>query len=188
MDRIGKKALTLVEVLVASAIFSVLSLSLYLLLRSGISIREKIELQQTTLQNTYITCERSSHEVRNAVNFNNDDSGFEGSEKSFKFYTLLFDYACDYPKISHITYSFKDHILEKEVRKPFKENPIRAVPYITNIAKVSFEYFDSQVGAWEMTWEEKNYLPRGVRINLTIQDERGRTTSINKHIFIHQDT
>lgn len=187
MNRIEKKALTLVEVLVASAIFSVLSLTLYLLLRSGISIREKIELQQTTLQRTYINCERISHEVRNAINFNNDNSGFEGSEKSFKFYTLLFDYASDYPKISHITYSFKNHILQKEVRRPFKEKPIRSFPYITNITKVSFEYFDSQVGTWETMWEEKNYLPRGVRINLTIQDEKGRTSSINKHIFIHQD-
>ena len=69
MNRRMNKGLTLIEMLVAVTIFSVLSVSMYLLLNTGISVRKKIESSGAQILNINLKLDKLSQEIRNIVFF-----------------------------------------------------------------------------------------------------------------------
>ncbi|UCC96216.1 MAG: prepilin-type N-terminal cleavage/methylation domain-containing protein [Candidatus Omnitrophota bacterium] len=185
-----KRSLTLIEVLVAVAIFASLSISLYLLLRSGIRVRNKIESQQATFQNIYLRLERTAQELRNVIFFKKNDSGFKELEEKemLEFYTLIFDYSTETPRLLHITYSFQEGTLTKTIKEPFGEESLRSFHVIENVESFHFSYFDEKniEEPWQEKWENIKRLPQGIKMQLIYKDERGKLSSLNKYVFLHR--
>jgi len=180
-----KKSLTLIEVLLATLIFSILSVSLYIFLHTGIIIRKKIELQDAYFGGIYLNLERIAHELRNVVSFKKEDFGLRGDSGNIEFYSLNFDYSADLEKILHITYNFNQGTLSKTLKSPLGKETIRTLNFIENIEKVNFHYFNGVKEEWEDEWKNKVSLPQGVKIKLTYQDEEGRTSSLEKYVCIY---
>ncbi|MFQ5680785.1 MAG: type II secretion system protein J, partial [Candidatus Omnitrophota bacterium] len=98
--KIKMLGLSLIEVMVAVTIFSFLSVSLYMLLRTGIFVRKRLSVDGRNREKSYLVLERVSRELRNAVKFTNRETGFFGKGDSLKFYALTFDYAHNLPRVS----------------------------------------------------------------------------------------
>lgn len=211
----GVKTLTLVEILVSVTIFSLLSLSLYLLLNTGILVKEKIEVKQNTFQNVYLGLEKIAQEIRNAVFFRKDDSGFKGDSESLEFYTLLFDWEKEQPKILKVKYNVEDEYIPEEyvtkkvilktVYEPFeevKENQEKSsITVLGNANDIGFSYFyieDAKVvekescnldkdEERESSEEEKKIFPQGVKIKLTYMENKESEFSVEKYVFLYND-
>lgn len=185
VKRRASKTLTLIEVLVAVAIFSSLSVSLYLLLRSGIVVRKRIESEYGGLQNIYLHLERIGQELRNVIIFTQNDTGFSGSRSEVRFYSLLFDYPSSMPKILKISYRFRDNTLFKTVEEPFKEEPQKTFALCKNIKQLKFYYYYKEK-EWKDTWENREILPKGVKIELILKGKNGGQRKLNKYVFIYR--
>jgi hypothetical protein len=162
-------------------------------LRTGIKVRERIVSDQAHLQSIYLNLERLAQELRNTIVFNKGDPDFpviKGSEENIEFYSLCFDYVSNSPKILHITYSFKDKVLSKSIQEPYKSLSPNSYSFIENLESVRFQYYDIQEPEepekWKDVWEEPQRLPKGVKIELVYQDDKGRENSLDKHIFLYR--
>jgi len=192
-----KKGLTLIEVMVAASIFSFISLSLFLLLRTGIFVRKRIENKLTAHQSISINLERAATELRNAVFFRQAQSGFKGyededtSENILEFYTLLFDYPKNRPLVSMIVYRFnKDKgVLYKTVRKPFsRSSEEKKFEYLENLQDFKLSYFDETLSPLEQ-WQVKDKLPKGIKIELAYkQDDNGAVAVLSKCVYIYRQS
>ena len=185
MNRKKLKSLTLIETMVAATVFSIMSVSLFFFLRSGILLRKKIELGQLTTQGIYLNLERIAQELRNTISFRSQESGFKGEAGKIEFYSLLFDYSVNQPKILHIAYNFEEEeVLTKTVYSPFKDDTLRTFDFFEKVEKVSFYYFDSKTDKWHNEWQEAQRLPQGVKIELVYKDENGKEFNLDKYVFI----
>lgn len=185
-----KKGLTLIEVMVAALIFSFISAALYTLLRTGILVREKVEAKQGTYQNINLNLESIAQQIRNAVFFRNDSSGFRGDIEegvpNLEFYSLRYDYEQACPKISRVKYWFQNGVLYKEVIDPFDESEeTPAVEIMDSLDSFEIVYSNSE-GVETGEWQDEKQIPRGVKFSLGYKDEKGRSQAIKKHIFIYR--
>jgi len=187
-DGMKRKGLSLLEVMVAVLIFSVLSVSLYGLLRGGISVRERLVVQGANVGMFHLNLENLARELRNMVSFRDDTSGFKGAEDAMQFYSLSFDYVLQRPRIRHITYQFNDTNLSKTVSEPFGSSTQQAFDFFENIENVTFSYFNlsaEEGGEWQPVWEDEKYIPCGIRITLTYTDTNGEPNTLTKYVFLH---
>ena len=187
MNRRMNKGLTLIEMLVAVTIFSVLSVSMYLLLNTGISVRKKIESSGAQILNINLKLDKLSQEIRNIVFFSENDSRFRGNELNIEFYTLLFDYNTHSSKISKISYFFNQGVLSKKTEVPFKKHNFKEYGFIDGLEKINFSYFTgngNDEDAFQNKWENIKKLPKGIKINLLYKDKSGEKTSFEKYVLI----
>lgn len=182
-----RKSLTLIEVLVAVTIFSFISVSLYSLLHTGIKVRKKLTVDQKTFSDIYLRLEMLGHELRNIISFFPGQIQLNGDKESMDFYTLKFDYLTNTPKISNIIYEFKEGILTKTVKAPFKDEPETVFNFIEDLEQVNFYYFnpESEEGQkWQNSWEEVDSFPQGVKVEVIFTKEQGKKDYLEKYIFI----
>ncbi|MBU1122204.1 MAG: type II secretion system protein GspJ [Candidatus Omnitrophota bacterium] len=186
-----KKGLTLIEVMVAALIFSFISVALYMLLSTGISVRKKVEAKQGTYQTINLNLENIALSLRNVVFFSNVSAGFNGTIEDdiprLEFYTQNFDYARGYPKVSLVKYRFESGFLYKEIKSPFDENEeTTEVGIIDDLENFEIFYSDTQ-GTETKTWQDVTQIPKGVRISLEYKDEKGQSQFMKKHVLIYRD-
>ena len=179
-----KKSFTLIEVLVAITIFAFLSVSFYALLRMGLTVRKRVEMGTVDSAAIYLRLERMAKEMRNNLFFKPEDSGFSGTSRSLSFYSVLFDYANDQPKVINITYNFEGDALRKSLKPVFGED-CRSYDFIENLDDFVFSYYNPEDEQWQQAWNNKEVLPQAVKIELTCRDEQGSPADFSKHIFLH---
>ena len=185
-----KKALTLIEVLVAIVIFSFISVAIYSLLQTGISVRKRVILDQNAYQSTCLTLDRVAQELRNTIFFQKDTPALKGDSQEVQFYTIVFDYPTNAPKVLDITYTFQGGKLIKTINEPLDEDEVKEkkVVVLDNIKKFEFSYFGEaeETESWLDKWQADE-LPDGVKISLVYEDERQRQFDLNKYIFIYNE-
>lgn len=192
-----RKSLTLMEVLVAAAVFSFLSVALYSLLRVGLSVRDKIESKQGVFQSTYMNLEKMAQELRNVVFFKETAVGFRSYEeeedhvkiKILEFFSVIFNYQQDRPEVVKIIYRFntQTQTLMKEIRHPFEEKSLEPFVFLDHLEKLEFHYFFEGLSNVEGTWDTEDKLPEAVKIELTYKDDSEKQYfSLNKHVFIYR--
>lgn len=193
-----RKSLTLMEVLVATAVFSFLSVALYSLLRVGLSVRDKIESKQGVFQSAYMNLEKMAQELRNVVFFKEGNAGFKGYEeedknkvkiKILEFFSVIFNYQQDRPEVVKITYRFNPdaRTLTKEICNPFDEQSLKKFVFLEHLEKLEFYYFFEGLSKAEGTGDTKDKLPEAVKIELTYKDDSEKQYfSLNKHVFIYR--
>jgi len=189
-------AFTLVELLVAMFIFTIIAAAVYLTFYSG------IKLYTTTQNNIRINrkinkvLDRLSLELRNCYGAeyaqNNEKTGFSGDSSSISFFTIKDVYHKDYsgkmPAI--ITYSFKDNGLFKKIQRGKEilsdSAEFEYIKIISCVKDVNFRYlyFSPERNAyeWLKEWLDKSAIPKGVAVEATLDG----LEPIKRYIYISQ--
>ena len=182
-----RKAISLIEVLVAVAIFSALSVSLYLFLHSGIRLREKLQTQQTGIGAVYERLELIARTARNAVVLtpaSEEYPSFQGTEHFFEVYCRKSDYARQGTSLRRVAYTYSGGVLTQTERMPFLDEEGTTRPFIEEASDVSFYYYDEEedeANRWKTVWTDSDRLPRGIRIAVTPRD----AAPIIKDVFLY---
>ena len=182
--RFFRPALTLVEVLVATALFMMLSASLCFLLRTALSVRKRITSDQRTLEAIYVKAELIAQEARSIIPFRKVDSGFRGEPDTVSFYTLCHASGRQIPDVVRLSYKFKDGSLAKTIRQAVSDDIIEEGIIIRNLKNVRFYYFNPADGVWCDRWDKLDELPQGMKISFIYTDTHGREFNAQKHIFM----
>jgi len=188
----NQKSLTLIEIIVAVTIFSILSVCLYSLFRSGLSLRRKLQTEQEQIYRIYLNFDNIARQMRNSIKWQINNSGFRGSEDSVEFYSVLFDYPEDYAQIYRINYTVQDGSLVKKISIPFQNSAdsVKEFKYINDLEYLRFSYYGSDSDDWKDKWpgtEQGDALPLGVKIDLKYSPHTGNSIMFHKSVFIRSD-
>jgi len=178
-----KRSLTLIEVMVAALIFTVLALALYSLLKSGSGIRNRLDADDTFTCGGYLNLEAMAREVKNIIAFRQKDTGFVGQAQGLGFYTQSFDYSTGAGFVAQIGYAFKDGTLQKTITRPFTGNA-KTFDFMENLSDIEFSYFNGADLAWQQAWSDKMVLPKGVKIEIAYNSSGKQPVKLTKYIWL----
>ncbi len=197
----GKKAFTLVEILVSVGIVSLVAVALYSLFANGVNAWRRGSENKVYERNIRLTSEKLTKELRNVFEFSMIP--FEGTEDLVMFPALMpavlddeEDIARDYYQVGRIAYFFdksKD-ALSKEV-KPFSEvldeeeiGESKILIQDVSELKISYCYLDNASGTykWKDDWktEDQDSIPQALNIEITFKGPAGEKGTFSKVIFI----
>ena len=183
----GNKGFTLLEVLIAIAIFSIISLSSFTIFNSVLSgdeMSKKHSERQNELQRAFLIIERDLTQIsRRSMRLNGEapqtrfiqtnSDGFENEEQVIAFVRngwtnpgLLLPrsdmqaiaYRITEETLERLHFNFVDAVVGEEPK-------IR--PLISDVTKVNFEYFDGK--DWLEIWDEET-LPLAIAIEIDTKD------------------
>ena len=172
-----QKAFTLVEILIASLIFTVVMVSIYAAFHSGIfgyrSINESID----TYQAARAILERLNTDLRNSFAYSSENTKFTGAEKEMAFLALVDSYP-EFASVSYKSEGGKLMRLCKKNQEALKENSEIKPKELAGNLEIGFEYGYLPEGqqeikfndCWPIELNETNkLLPQAVRVSLTIK-------------------
>ncbi|MCM8790028.1 MAG: prepilin-type N-terminal cleavage/methylation domain-containing protein [Candidatus Omnitrophica bacterium] len=175
---IGKqRALTLIELLIASSIFVLVMTTVYSAFHAGLfgfkDIDENLDIHQTAR----IVLERLNLEMRNMFVYSDDETRFKGDKTSISFLTLN-------PGYTFVSYSQKDDKimrLAQSGKEALKEQTeIEPEELAASIKALSFTYGSIKEGTkeleWVDSWEDRKDLPAAVKVNITIASQEFERT------------
>ncbi len=186
-NNIGDSGFTLVELLIASGIISVVLLSLYSAFSTGIMSYHKFDSSAATCLNARLILNRVEADLRNSFIYKNDDSGFKGSEGALEFYSVIDAYRNNElsPAVQLVKYEFKDGSLSRALGGTSEE-------LSAEIKKIGYEFAyklatpnpgDPEPYKWKNNWPdpdespgsvEKTQLPVAVRITLSLPEKNAK--------------
>jgi len=178
------KAFTLVELLITSAIFSVVSIAIYATFNSGMSVWRRAKDANGQQQKFMLKAEKFSRELRQTFTFK--DIVFKATNNKIQFPSVIDS------DISRITYFFDEQqkallrgsdklsdILAAAEEK--KQIETKLSPYLSDIDNMNFSYliFDLQKNAyaWKDDWQQVT-LPIAVKVSITAKNKTYVTTII----------
>ncbi|MGD0335821.1 MAG: type II secretion system protein GspJ [Candidatus Omnitrophota bacterium] len=196
----NKQGFTLVELLIASSIATIIILSLYSAFQTGISSYKRADSVFEVSTNARIAFNRIELDLKNSFQYTQNDSHFKGTAGSMDFISLLDTYANGKlnPDICRIKYELVDGILRRYCYKGI--DSLKKVEALTqlpdeicgNVKALSFRYAyatrnPSSPYEWQESWPEEsqlNLVPIAVKITLTLQqgEKRGDLVEFNKTV------
>ncbi len=189
---IKNKAFTLMELLIAVTIFTVIAVSLFSAFRSGIfgyrSIEEAIDLNQSA----FSALSRLDTDARNCFSFSADDNKFIGDGSSLGFLTLvdIFEGAKLEKKYAYVSYSIKVNKLMRLCRldsQALNANSAVLPEEMLENAQIKFEYGSIQPNkaiTYSGSWSDKKTLPVCIRVTLTIGKTGKATKAFERTIYL----
>lgn len=172
-----QKAFTLVEILIASLIFTVVMVSIYAAFHSGIFGYRSIDESIDTYQAARAILERLNTDLRNSFAYSDKNAKFTGAEKEMAFLALVDSYA-DFASVSYKLEGNKLMRLCKKNQEALKENSEIKPKEMAGNLEIRFEYGYLPDGQQEIKFnncwpadlsETDKPLPQAVRVNLTIK-------------------
>jgi prepilin-type N-terminal cleavage/methylation domain-containing protein len=197
--RRGLRAFTLVEVLIALSIFTVVAAAVYAALQSGISGYARIDSAQSPVRKAGIIFNRLERDFNRCVPQKAKVSGFQGDERSFSFFTVSDSYqeAGVQSRYCLVEYAWEGESLIKRSacnaaalgKDPQWEAGV-AVKGIEGMS-VSYQYATGNADApyaWGMQWpspeeglrqKQMQLLPLAVKVSLKVSqyDVKRRKTA-----------
>lgn len=201
-----KKGLTLIELLIATSIFSLIALSLYSALQAGILTYNKMDSAFSVYQSARILLARIGRDLNNTFIYSIGDSNFKGSPGELDFFSTVdtFENGENSPGISRIKYSFANGSLNRSYYggiDAIKANSdSEGEELSSDIREIVFEYAyptnnPEMPYIWQDAWpepndaEQKKGLPMAVKIRLLmIERNRQKEPSViefNRIIPLH---
>lgn len=184
MNRI--RAFTLVELLIASAIFLVIMLTVYSSFHTGMlgyrNIEEAIDVSQSTRQ----ILERINLDLRNAVIYSAREAKFAGNKGSIEFLTIADRFTQDeiLKEYCLVSYSLEGARLMRLCRRNQEslnqESRVSPEEMAYNLEEIAFSYgyinvMDNSL-AWKDSWavqdapeDEQKSLPVAVKVELRLK-------------------
>jgi general secretion pathway protein J len=172
--RPGSGGFTLIEIILAMTIMSIVTLIVGSVFRLGINAWEKGEAETEETQKLRILSGLISQQVKSAYPYRmmyEDESSviFEGDENSMIFVTTLTE--ASYAGFKWVRYMYDDGVLYyKEGMLPDKElhDKIEGDEEVFDpeIGEVTFSYFDAREEEWLDSWEFGEGFPDAVRIKI----------------------
>lgn len=188
-----KRAFTLIELLIASAISTVVIISLYSAFQTGILSYKRIDAASEAYQDARILFARLEIDLRNAFKYLQEDSGFIGNTDSLEFYSILDYYANGKPEtnVCRLKYILGASNMERYCYKGIDslkpEVELAADKICPNIRALFFSYAypTGQLNKpyeWSQVWppekSQANSLPLAVRIKLTLVEKGSRQNTV----------
>lgn len=211
--RNNNKAFTLMELLLAVLIFSVMALSLYAIFSSGLRVWRKQQEGFIYGHSTKLALDRMAKELRNAIKYSIPTTGevsedtknlrFIGENQKMSFITIAGG------NIAKVTYLFEQGENQKGTLKRiivlqkegFKEKNQKEEVAIRDLKDCLLKYAYKGAGedslpAWGDSWgmetsEAASKIPQGVQVILTFEKGKGENKKdevIKKTIFIPAGT
>lgn len=202
------KAFTLMELLVAVSIFSVIILCLYAVFSGGIRVWRRQEEGFRYAHTTRLALDKMAKELRNVINYSipeeeeglgNENLQFTGDGNRLSFMALI---GADIAKVSYFFENNEsgDNVLKRISvlqKEGFSEEAQKEEILVRYLSEALFEYVseggesDSPV-AWKDSWvsgdgEQEAKIPKGVRVTLVFKKdeaEQGEAEIFKKAIFI----
>ncbi|HDH51631.1 MAG TPA: prepilin-type N-terminal cleavage/methylation domain-containing protein [Nitrospirae bacterium] len=174
MIRTGKKGFTLLELILAITLFSLVALIIGAGFRLGIKAWEKGDAETFETQKLRALSGLISQSIKSAYPYKMEIDGeetvlFEGDEHSIIFATALVDPSFGGFKWVMLSYSegalrFADGVLpDKEFRDADPEDEEVIDP---DTEEIRFEYLAGPDDEWEESWEFGDKLPVAVRVKI----------------------
>jgi prepilin-type N-terminal cleavage/methylation domain-containing protein len=182
---------TLVELLIASSIFSVIILSLYSAFQTGVLTYNRMDSAFMVYQASRVTLNRLELDLKNSFIYSENDAKFRGSSQTLDFFSVIdaFEEGASYASVYRIQYELSGTALKRTCYQgvdALKENGAAfAGDELTSEAKeISFQYAFATGNPdkpydWQDSWpqadnpEQQKALPLAVKIKLSLI-EKGR--------------
>lgn len=180
-----KRGVTLIELLIASAIFAVVIVSFYSAFYAGTFGSKNIEENISVSASARKIMERLNLDLRCAFAYSADDTKFTGTQNEVTFLTLIDSYRDDeiVQDFALVNYKLTADKLMRLCRKNEQslsdKSLIIADEMAQNIGELVFTYmYRDAAGGWheKNSWagvgdpsEEKNKLPDAIKVKLTIK-------------------
>jgi len=198
------KAFTLLEILIAATISSIVMLGLYSAFQSGILTYDRIESSDQTYRTARVILQKLEHELKNSFCFKSDDCKFSGTADTLDFYSSpdIYLEAKKFPYPASISYSLENNILKKAVLAASQLISAPQSPEPQEIAgdigEINFQFAEASQDnsvKWQDSWakeseeNQKKTLPAALKIKLVIKekkrnDREGKTAEFSTVIDI----
>ncbi len=182
-------AFTLIELLIAVSIFSVVSIAIYSTFASGTAVLRKVKNVDFAQQKTLLKIQRLSQELREQPNYRK--KLFSGTSSKIVFCGQLNNFPCrltyyfDKASTSFLRAAEKwDQIITDEGNID-KELKVKPVVFLSKVKDVKFEYLYLDLTKNEYKWAEDwefDYLPLAVKFTLTDDNKEYVST-----VFLSKD-
>lgn len=176
---------TLLEILIALFIFTILSMILVNALHNVINVQSRTERSAERLRNLQMSLVIMSRDIEQTVNrpilntAGKEEPAFQGTSHGFIFtHTGLANPTGMLAKsaLERTQYSWSDHVLSRITWAVLDEAPSsqsHTRQLLTEVDEAHFEYLDKE-GRFQNTWplqgDSSQILPRAVRVYLTIEN------------------
>lgn len=174
---IYKKAVTLIELLLTTALVSVVSLTIYFTISNGVKIWQRIKMN-TDLEDIYVFFDKFRTDLKNTFYFTG--IYFTGESERVEFPALVYSPAFKRKVIGKVIYVYdKKHnsLIRKQldISEIYNERRSSSYQILNNIISANFKYYfydaNKQDYYWEEEWKEKEF-PLAVKIELELADVR----------------
>ncbi len=203
MSRRGEKGFTLMELLLAMALFSVIAVAIFSAFRCGITTWRKIQQVGSSYKDARLALDMISMELKNSIEMK--DFGLRGTAEELEFYSVLDRYRPGTgaePVIARIEYFLEPEegrrtevLKRRESLCNVKKDATREGEWMGDIKDLTFSYAgagtgdeesdDEETDLWGDVWDPENGIPMGVRIEFILVDpETGDETRLVKLVFI----
>jgi len=166
---------TLVELLVAVSILTVVMVAVYSAFHSGIFGYRNIEETIDSYQSALSVLERLDKDLRNCFAYSGEDTKFTGSSNEVSFFTLVDVFKEDKleSRFAYVSYGTSDNKLSRLCRvddQAFNDNSAILPEEMAEDIQIKLQYgYLSPDGKldYKDNWDEKNALPLSVKASLT---------------------
>ncbi len=174
-------AFTLVEVIIAACIFSLIAIGLGSIFISGTKLWQRAQNIGVSASQVMLELEGISRNIRQSLDL--EEVGFVGKERSFEFPTvignsifkIIYDFDNSKKKLFVKKIKYED-ILAKKIKEPQAQEVLKA-------DNVEFEYLIYETGdisySWESDFDKKGQIPVIVKVSIEKGEEE-----IEKSIFV----
>lgn len=172
------RGFTLVELLIASAIFSVVIVTIYSAFRSGFVSYRNIEETTNIHQSARLIFAQINSDLRNSFDYKNNDTGFSGEKESLGFYTLVDSYYQDeiIQDYAFVSYTLETDKLMRISRRNWDSHDSSSLTVAEEMAsgieKIIFSYGfldeDGKTLKFQEFWNDKTKFPQVVKVELSI--------------------
>jgi prepilin-type N-terminal cleavage/methylation domain-containing protein len=182
------KGFTLVELLIVTALISVISLAIYTTFSNGVKIWQRMD-REVLEEDLDIFFERFTSDVRNAFGFTG--IAFSGKEDSLEFPTLVNSLSLGINTVGQVMYSY-DHTAgrlkrkERDFSQVYSDGKGMITEQLKDIKSLEFQYYrydeEEKEYLWGNEWS-KEKVPLAVRLKLEFNGS-GQGVEFTKTIFI----
>ncbi|MFH1129087.1 MAG: prepilin-type N-terminal cleavage/methylation domain-containing protein [Candidatus Omnitrophota bacterium] len=175
-------AFSLVELLVASAIFVVIMLTVYSSFHTGIFGYRKIKEAVNIYQTAGLILERINLDLANSFSYSAQESKFSGAKSEISFLSLVDTFSQDKIRQDYalVSYKLDGTKLMRLCRKNQEalNNKSEAAPdeMADNIKEVTFSYgyisVPEQPLEWKDLWDDPKSLPLAVKVSLILSNNK----------------
>ena len=198
-----KNGFTLIELMIVSAILSLLMLSIYSAFRTGLLSQEKIDAAANLYQKARLSLSLIEAELKNAFVYVQADSRFVGSSASMEFFTILDAYEGKlFSNIGHIRYEMVDHSLTRKASegigalKAGQGAQEEGESFLSAVEELSLQFaapsvVSAELYEWQDFWPkggdagQKKQLPIAVKIKLVLKQKDNSLVEFNKIIPLY---
>lgn len=175
----NNRSFTLIELLIASSIFIIIMVTLYLSFNTGLFGYKRIEDALFSSSTALRALGRINLDLRNSFAYSDNETKFQGNENEISFLTLLDAFRDD--KITQdyafISYNLEGNKLLRLCRRNQdslnEKADMKSQILASDIEKIIFSYGHYDSGKhtleWEDKWNETAGLPAAVKIILTVK-------------------